>query len=201
MNEWTVVLLVVIGVIKLANSIQMPDYRVLNRMSKYEERSYGRTMWVATTDQNPLNIKGMFLRLFYYMQGANNEGRTIEMTAPLVRHNEEDGNVTLMLYLPESLHDKPPLPTDSHVNITFLPQTDYIVHLFGGFATDEIWEEELDNFKNLLADDGNITTADESFYASYSGFHDIVDRRNEIWLLREATPTEDDDETTLATQA
>lgn len=167
-------------------SLDTPLYRVIDKHNKmYEVRTYPSTMWVSTTDEDPENVKAMFLRLFYYMQGANSEGRTLEMTVPMLRHHHEDGNVTLMLYLSSDLYKKYPEPTDSAVNVTVLPTETYAVWQFGGFATNEIWEEQLQKFKETIAESGNITM-NEYFAASYSGFYDIIDRRNELWFIHKS---------------
>merc|ERR1719346_611453 len=69
--------------------IETPHYEVVNlynsRGQIFEERAYGEVMWVCTqrliTDIN--DEDGMFMKLFDYLNGANDRHEWIDMTVPV----------------------------------------------------------------------------------------------------------------------
>jgi len=144
----------------------------------------------------------MFMRLFRYIQGVNQEGEEVDMTKPVTTLHKvisEDslGNVAQLLmcfYLPSKYQPSnqltggaaitvsPPTPKEgTGVFLYTMPDMKVYVRRFGGFAmTAETWERQR---QRLLQDlSGKKVQASQFFSAVYNSPMDFENRRNEVWV-------------------
>lgn len=115
----------------------------------------------AATDLDASDIEGSimtaFIRLFKYMNGANDQGIQIGRTIPLIfklymdRNFEKTQACTIHIYIPAKLQDNPPLPTDEAVYIEEWIDTLVYHRTFGG---DDVsvgrYMKEFGNLANAL---------------------------------------------------
>merc|ERR1712223_1036772 len=207
-------------------------YSVLEEYEGYEERYYPAATFVCNKtsidtaadpfagldDMNPFEIMGskryknrhesqMFMELFRYIAGVNQEQEKIEMTRPVVVfHNVTKetplGNyedLCMCFYLPakyQADHDHsderssrhaaevPPQPLDnSAVYLYTAPAHHVFVRRFGGYAlTHNQWEKEMEALEADLVYDRHSYQQGQYYTAGYNSPWKLHNRRNEVWM-------------------
>lgn len=132
-------------------SVERVPHETVRRVDGVEVRRYPRTVLVETTAPDERTAFG---RLFRYIDGENDGGESIEMTAPVESdgsgpggasvdmtapvRTEGDGDATRMaFYLPaEYGPGDAPVPTDPDVRLVVEPPRTVAVYGFSWFATD-----------------------------------------------------------------
>ncbi|KAM9780084.1 heme-binding protein 2 [Neosynchiropus ocellatus] len=166
-------------------------YEVLCGNDKYEVRHYEAVKLVSTDEESYTidisSFKG-FRRLFKYITGSNEEGRDIDMTAPvIVRTNRKScwakSEDTISFVLPSAAQMNPPKPTDTSVYIHNM--TDVTVYAMKYRGWMNFWTEKYksDKFAKMLDDLGASYDKDIRFAAVYNSPMEMINRRNEVWFI------------------
>lgn len=166
-------------------------YTLVRRGSGYEERRYPSKNWLCTTqtggysDEDQMSV---FLRLFSYLGGDNNQSRKLDMAIPVSIEVEEtaDGEVvTACFFLEEKDQLNYPEPTNSEVMIIQRPEMTIYTREFGGYATSEsTWKNEAASLKEVLNEAGEMTRSNIMYWNAYDAPFKFWNRRNEVWLVK-----------------
>ena len=131
-------------------TVERVPYETERRVDGVEVRRYPRTVLVETTAPDE---RTAFRRLFRYIDGENDGGESIAMTAPVesgdrrpgesiettapVRTDESADGTRMAFYLPaEYGPGDAPVPTDPSVRLIVEPPRTVAVYGFSWFATD-----------------------------------------------------------------
>ncbi|MCO5591787.1 hypothetical protein L7F22_045779 [Adiantum nelumboides] len=178
-------------------SIECPAYEVLYEADDFSVRLYNGTVWMATSaleDSSFYNATRVgFLKLFAYIQGANEEGVTVNMTAPVLTGViPSDGpfcksSFIVRFYVPTADQESPPTPISSlDLQVERWDTMYFAVRQFSGFATDSNIVEEGATLAESVYEAGlevATTTTNEAYYvAQYNSPFQIFGRVNEIFL-------------------
>ncbi|XP_051898162.1 heme-binding protein 2-like isoform X2 [Pristis pectinata] len=205
---WTgLFLFLLFGLMEAANSNSRPahcregkecfNYDLICANSDYEVRHYKASKWVATNTTNFFmefaSYQG-FKKLFQYIQGKNEEGKRIDMTAPVLLKIPESErimeikNYIVHFLLPAAYQENPPAPTDPDVYFIDFPEMYVLVKSFGGWLL--TWNSKF--YSSRLKT--QLNKANQSFVSGYyygAGYNSpktLVDRHNEVWYIAEGTP-------------
>ncbi len=163
-----------------------------------EVRLYQSNLWTSTQVEGVSLDDAMetgFQRLFDYISGANEAGKTVDMTAPvLTRVSPGAGpncntTFTVSFFVPFDLQPPnapPPKPTNPDVFTETIPSQKVAVKSFGGQANEKemitettILEQEIQKSENLEKD----PQAGESWWAAgYDPPFRVTGRHNEVWV-------------------
>ena len=89
---------------------------------------------------------GMFMKLFYYIQGNNNRGVSIEMTKPVsMKWTPQDPNMDsyekeMCFYLDEAHQSNPPTPLDTEVYLVNRPPMNVYTRIVSGKNPDSCFQ-------------------------------------------------------------
>lgn len=173
-----------------------PKFRVLNYTSHYEYRQYEKSTWICTryeggTQLNKSLSKGEKL-LARYFHGRNGPEKSMELTCPMrlwVEFGKEaygpcsDGEVVASLHLPYDCVSRPPAPVDSYLFIQEMPEHFAYVASFEGFATENMWHEEMVKLRRVLDGEGMKYNKKAFFVARYENILHMGKKRNEVLLV------------------
>ncbi|XP_058092932.1 uncharacterized protein LOC131239305 [Magnolia sinica] len=180
-------------------SLECPAYEVVDQQKEFEVRSYKNAVWMSTSLINATSYKeaaGMgFNMLFAYIQGKNNQGLKINMTAPVrVDILPSTGplynsSFTVHFYVPQNYQNDPPLAENVHPE--GWPKQHYAaVRRFGGFLNDSSILIQASSLKKSLQGtpwESVVVTSDggPSIYtvAGYNSPFESENRVNEVMLL------------------
>lgn len=184
------------GVLKyIVKGLQNPEYFVLTRHEKYEERQYKPAKWVATTVRNVSHkaaVNEGFMRLFNYISGDNDTKTKIDMTAPVTTWLEPgagpncESTFTIAFFIPSEHQASPPKPANPLVFIEDRSQFTAYVLQFGGFGTDEIWVQKAVELGNSIGDHSKFNDA-QYYTAGYDPPFKPFNRTNEVWFVKNET--------------
>merc|ERR1739838_154917 len=119
---------------------EQAPYTTLKVFDGYEMRQYQSVNWVCTEATYKMEREPeMFMKLFRYISGGNQEQEEVEMTVPvLARMKLVEGsrmvNKQMCFYLNKKHQANPPTPTDPAVKIVQNKEFTAYVHTFGGYA-------------------------------------------------------------------
>jgi hypothetical protein len=164
---------------------------------------------LVTVETEADSANEAFRRLFGYINGANDGGRDIAMTAPVERDDvgtsipmtapvavddddtagpmtasataSDAGRTRMAFYLPSDYDvDATPVPTDAAVELVAVPERTLAVVRFSGRPTDDRVARERTRLLDALADAG-IETDGDPFFMGYDAPWTLpVLRRNEV---------------------
>lgn len=170
------------------------EYKVLEARDNYEVREYKAQKIASTTTKGyPWWIaENMnFMRLFRYIQGANEKQQKIKMTVPVLsalNTDEKTGTATktsfeMSFFMPKSLKENIPTPTNEKVEIqTFGPVKVYAVR-FGGWMTSwKVSRLQKKLRKDLMAD-GEKFDQSKFYTAGYNSPMEFWNRHNDIFYV------------------
>ncbi|XP_030592608.1 endochitinase A [Archocentrus centrarchus] len=173
------------------------EYELVCKTDEYEVRHYSPTLWVSTDAEAYFMGVGAamaFRRLFQYITGSNEEGVTMEMTAPvLVKIPEETmmwepAIYTLSFLLPSAYQYNPPAPINDKLYFTEMPDMDVYVRGYGG------WMLSVTSRLHAHLLSKELTRVRASYNHSYHygvGYDSplkLLNRHNEVWYMAEDEP-------------
>lgn len=173
--------------------IEEIPYTVNKKLEQYEERKYPVTKYVCTkltsTGRDTVN-REMFMKLFGYINGENEGGVQIKMTAPVVTKvepadNDENSKLyTMAFYMPKNFQENElPAPKNPDVFIDTWPEMTIFTRTFGGYAKDLQNKAEKAALEDLAKDEPDVIK--EHYYeVGYDPPFKPLYRRNEIWLVK-----------------
>ncbi|RXN01426.1 D-tyrosyl-tRNA(Tyr) deacylase 1 [Acipenser ruthenus] len=157
----------------------------------FEVRSYEASRWMTTeVEGRYMNaVSKGFMRLFRYIQGDNEAGQNIPMTAPVAVAVYPTADSTGMgkshsvsFFIPPAID--PPKPKDARIHTLNVPAGTVYVRSFGGFA---MGTTDVDQAK-VLADDlktEGLSFDETSFVAAgYDPPFRPINRHNEVWVRK-----------------
>jgi len=173
----------------------MAPYKVLRTAEGYEERLYPTQKWVKT--QMPHISKDevsslMFRKLFQFISGQNDKGVKIAMTTPVTTLIEPgagpncESTFTMAFYIPPSLQEDTPQPTDPTVSIEERPEFKVLARAFHGPADETSFLEQARLFGEMIQ--SNKVDAERVNFVSYfsvqSSSANNEEHIEEIWFLK-----------------
>ncbi|XP_033637255.1 heme-binding protein 1-like [Asterias rubens] len=175
-----------------------PKYTVIATKEGFEEREYDESLW-AVTEATGETIKAAtsvgFRKLFKYITGANKEGVTVAMTAPVMVFHEpgdEEGNWTSLkkdikvgFMIPEEVREKVPTPTDDTITMRNTHKSRAYVSKYGGFSNEEDALAEIAKLRSALEKENCKYKEKFCYYCGYDSPVTLFGRRNEIWFIKE----------------
>ncbi|XP_078496853.1 heme-binding protein 2-like [Lissotriton helveticus] len=163
-------------------------FRALCNTTEYEARLYPPSVWVGThvtASYTRARLTG-FWRLLSYIQGQNEDGVKLEMTAPVITKvplgHDVEKEYTIYFLLPQAFHQAPPVPTSSDVFLSSFPHMVLYVRSFGGWIMNSNRDS---NFQALAASlEQNAESFNPTYYytAGYNSAMKLFNRHNEIWF-------------------
>uniref|UniRef100_A0A8C5H8F6 Heme-binding protein 1 n=1 Tax=Gouania willdenowi TaxID=441366 RepID=A0A8C5H8F6_GOUWI len=161
---------------------------------EYEVRHYDSVKWVSTTERSifmEMAAMKAFKRLYKYIDGGNEKGKKIEMTAPVLikmvdKKFWQKSEYTMSFLLPAEDQENPPTPTDS--NVKFTPDTHVYVQSYGGWMTSWIDKRKADTLSAKLDSINAKYSKGFHFGAGYNSPMTMFKRHNEVWFVAEGEP-------------
>uniref|UniRef100_A0A7R9UCW7 Heme-binding protein 2 n=1 Tax=Pinguiococcus pyrenoidosus TaxID=172671 RepID=A0A7R9UCW7_9STRA len=157
-----------------------------------EVRHYEANLWTSTVIKGTSLMAATseaFEKLFDYLQGANEAGEVVDMTAPVLTYITpgEGPNCAetfkVSFYVPYKYQDSaPPNPTADDVFIEKIDAMSVAIAAFDGFATDEQVIEEAAELAAKLQAEGVQMVSESYYFAAYDPPFRLTNRHNEVWL-------------------
>ncbi|XP_074872357.1 heme-binding protein 2-like isoform X2 [Carettochelys insculpta] len=164
-------------------------FDLICKSSDYEARLYPPSVWVSTcvnSTYTAAKVTG-FWRLFRYIQGRNQLGVKIPMTAPVLTRVDEAAGETqeypVSFLLPAAWQGNPPLPTEPTVYLQQFPMLPVYVRSFGGWLTDAGRRTHIQALDASLGRDARPFDRSWHYSAGYNSPMKLFDRHNEVWRL------------------
>lgn len=180
-----------VGQSVLGTGLDKPAYTVVKKEDGYEERRYAAAKWVSTKvsgiELDAARTTG-FWRLFKYIDGENEKGTKVAMTAPVATRIVPgegpncENHFTVSFYIPPSHQEAPYAPTNPEVYIDQWPEQTIYAQGFGGFAKEAQFVEKAQELGEKIKDKG----IDQNVYfaAGYDSPFKLFNRLNEVWFLK-----------------
>ncbi|TWW70121.1 heme-binding protein 2 [Takifugu flavidus] len=173
-------------------------FDVICKTDKYEVRSYDSEKWVSTEASSfSMEFASItaFRRLFKYIAGANEEGKKVEMTAPVLMEMEDVDRpfwetvvYPMSFLLPAEHQENPPKPTDSNVKLRTFPKMNVYVLSYGGWMTSLNEKSKAKALSKALDDAGAKYIKGKHYAAGYNSPMTLFNRHNEVWYVVEGDP-------------
>ncbi|XP_044036994.1 heme-binding protein 2 [Siniperca chuatsi] len=163
---------------------------------QYEVRHYDSVRWVSTNETSYfMEIAAMraFRRLYEYITGANENGKKIQMTAPVVvkmsdKKFWEMGVYTTSFLLPAEHQMNPPKPTNDKVYIHDMPDMKMYVRSYGGWMTSLSDKNKANSLSSALDSVGAKYKKGFHYAVGYNSPMTMFNRHNEVWFVAEDEP-------------
>ncbi|XP_039511447.1 heme-binding protein 2 [Pimephales promelas] len=173
------------------------QFQLVCRTDEYEVRRYSSSRWISTDAEAYFLGVGAamaFRRLYHYISGANKEGVTFEMTAPVLVEVPEEVKMwepaiyTLSFLLPSAYQERPPTPTNEKLYFTEMPDMDVYVRSYGGWMlsiTSRLHTHLLSRALTRAHAHFNHT---HHYAVGYDSPLKLLNRHNEVWYVAEGEP-------------
>ncbi|XP_046548508.1 heme-binding protein 2-like isoform X2 [Haliotis rubra] len=161
-------------------------FEVIREGEGFQLRRYGPSKWVSArgvvTRGNWLAVKrSLFLKLYDYIHGANDQSIGIPMTAPVVTRVEPEtpvfqhGSLTMFFMVPFTMQENTPNPLGLDLTIVEWPAKEVYVR-----------EQTLTQLSQLRSAIGDPTLYDNSYFykAEFDPPSRRANRHNEVWLAK-----------------
>ncbi|XP_076122553.1 heme-binding protein 2-like [Alosa pseudoharengus] len=166
---------------------------------EYEVRHYETTKWVSADGESvfmEVAINRAFWKLFKYIQGENDAGMKIDMTAPVVIKTKDSTSIwkssayTVSFLLPSTFQhsQSPPLPTDSSVYFGVMPDMKVYVKSYGGWLIGLTSRMKSRSLRESLDAVNASYTKGYHYDVGYDSPMKMTNRHNEVWYLVEGEP-------------
>jgi len=110
--------------------IEQPKYEILKQEGPFELRHYQSFSMIEATDRDIQSYRGFGLA-FDFIQGDNERGQKIAMTAPVVNQLNENGIQTTSFVMPPKMaFEDMPLPTNQNLRRVLVPERICAVYKF-----------------------------------------------------------------------
>jgi hypothetical protein len=162
-------------------AVEKPDHSCLRKEGRFEVREYP-ALTVATTEMREGRRDSAFLRLFNFLDRANDRGRKIAMTAP-VFIDRAGGQSEMSFVMPaQARQEGVPAPTDVDVKVHVRPPRRVAVYRYSGGGSAENELRALAALRAWMAKEG-LTPTGEPAVAYYDApYIPPFLRRNEVML-------------------
>jgi len=132
-----------------------------------------------------------FKRLFRYINGTNEAGVKIEMTAPVIVKMTDglwpfqSSTYTMSFLLPSIHQGTPPTPTEDKVYFTDMPDMKVYVRSYGGWWMSWVSNVQARFMRRDLDKAGASYTKGFHYGVGYDSPMKFWDRHNEVWYMVE----------------
>lgn len=110
--------------------IEQPKYTIIKKQAQFELRQYQSFTIVEATDLDLKSYQG-FRLAFDFIQGENDRGQKISMTAPVVNQLNDKGIQTTAFVMPPKMnHNDVPLPLNQNLKKVLIPERICAVYRF-----------------------------------------------------------------------
>jgi len=171
---------------EFCNDIDCPKFTVVTTTNDYEERNYEASHWVSATSTgyglNEAYLK-MFMKLFRYISGNNENEEKIAMTAPVLITQGPacENNFTMSFYISPKVGDAP-APTDATVFLSSMPEMTVYVRSFTGFASNADYAKNAADLAAALPKTAKYNK-DMYYTGGYNSPFTLFNRHNEVWFI------------------
>ncbi|XP_069491321.1 heme-binding protein 2-like [Ambystoma mexicanum] len=169
-------------------------FTLLCNGTDYQARVYPPSTWVGTrvtATYTRAKLTG-FWRLLSYIQGQNEEGVKIEVTAPVITRvplgSDVEKEYAVYFLLPVVHQEAPPIPTSPDVFFSRFPEMVVYVRSFGGWIINSNRDFHSKALDTSLRENGEDFTPDYYYTAGYNGPMKLFNRHNEIWFRGSGVP-------------
>ncbi|XP_078434817.1 uncharacterized protein LOC144705853 [Wolffia australiana] len=179
--------------------IECPTYKVVYSTPNFEIRRYPNDLWISSPPVSSKTYRfaadEAFNLLFAYINGRNDQGARVNMTAPAIvditpsEVATKNSTFVVRFFVPKALK-KEALPTAPFVTVGNWPRTKFVaVKRYGGFANDnnippqvQALTESLRGTRWAAALRDGKAVPSTYYVASYNGPFEF-DRVNEVFFL------------------
>jgi len=171
--------LIVVGVVLVScassrKKYETARYDVLRTDGVFEVRKYS-SLKVASTSNDAQN--GSFMRLFRYIDGANEKQEKLSMTTPVFMEAGE-----MRFVVPEKSKDAVPKPASDKVAVKELPARTVATYRFSGRRSDRLEKESVEKLRDWMKVN-KMEPKGEAFFAYYDPPWTLGPlRRNEVLI-------------------
>ena len=161
-------------------AIEERQYDLINKTHSYEIRMYKERLALQTIKNS--GPDRAFMRLFDYISGSNQNSSKIDMTAPVIEYEIDNGKV-MNFFLPE-IYSKSntPKPNSENVNLVTIKGGPYAVIKYSGRSSYDNFLKYSKILQEFLIKD-NVKTIGEPIKATYNGpMTPFFLRRNEVMI-------------------
>ncbi|XP_043203156.1 heme-binding protein 1-like [Amphibalanus amphitrite] len=173
-----------------------------NKTVLYEQRTYPGQKWVCTSkviDTSEGGSDGIFMRLFRYISGENEQNQTVPMTSPVsmlrvplspeitvTEEGEPQSRLTMCFYINKEFQENPPAPSSPDVFLEERPTMTVIANRVGGYMSEDDWQDLAKKLKDDATANGETGVDYSKFYrAGYDSPMKLWNRRNEVWYVKQ----------------
>ena len=155
-------------------SYETAPYKVTRSDGAFEIREYP-SLKVAATGRKGDNDS--FMRLFRYIEGANETKEKIAMTTPVFMEGGE-----MRFVVPEKNKATAPKPSSDKVEMKELPARNVAVYRFSGWRSDSLEKESLEKLRGWM-ETNKLDGKGDPFFAYYNPPWTLGPlRRNEVLI-------------------
>jgi hypothetical protein len=166
---------------------ETPAYESLQKEGDFEVRRYPALGLVSTSMPDP-EMNGSFMKLFRYIDGANEAGAKVAMTSPVLVERTA-GQSTMSFILPQAVNQNgAPKPKAEEVTLQPLPGMVVVSLRFKGRSNDAL-EKQAEAKLRDWAKQNALAVTGEALFAYYDPpWTPALLRRNEVLLRLKSPP-------------
>ncbi|XP_035036799.1 heme-binding protein 2-like [Hippoglossus stenolepis] len=170
---------------------QCLHFDLICQTEDFEVRHIESVNWVSTHEMDysidTAALKG-FKRLYKYINGANQNGTTMDIVTPVVvrvpqKTSWEMGVYIVHLLLPAEYQDNPPTPTDDNVYILRSPDMNLYIRSYDGWLTAKSDNDTAQSLASDLDSVGANYKKNFHFANTYSSPLSLTSRRSEVMFV------------------
>jgi len=177
---------------------ECPEFTVKKKYEHFEERCYPKTTWLKAGGEGKqgesMSMRGMFRKLFNYIQGANEKQEKVKMTAPVITeaivnaNNSDLVDYQMHFFVPPTQAANLPQPNDADVEIVEQEARCVYVLSFGGWVMKMggKTDRKIADLKSVLKEEGLEGSVKENItmFAGYDSPFRMRNRHNEVMLVK-----------------
>ena len=168
------ILVVTLAACASTGSYETAPCKVVRSDGAFEVREYP-ALKVAVTSRK--GDDDSFMRLFRYIEGANEKKEKVSMTTPVFMEGGE-----MRFVVPEKNKANTPKPSSDKVEVRELPARTVATYRFSGWRSDALEKESLEKLRAWMAAN-KLEAAGEPLYAYYNPPWTLGPlRRNEVLI-------------------
>jgi hypothetical protein len=182
MTMTSIAILTSLGLLACSTSragYETATYTTTKKDADFEVRQYPE-LTVATTVETT-GTDGAFMRLFRYIQGANEASQKIAMTTPVFMEEREKGR-EMAFVLPKEVSQNAPAAKAADVKVNKRPAATYAVLRFSGGRSAKSEAASLERLRGLMKDKGMKESGTAVFAYYDPPWTPGPLRRNEVML-------------------
>lgn len=162
--------------------IKKPTYELIKRQGHFELRQYQSFSMIEAFDQDLRSYQG-FRLAFNYIQGENETGEKISMTAPVINQINDQGIQTTSFVMPPQMdHAQVPLPSSKNLQKIFVPKQLRAVYRFRFNPQMELVREFEKELRDWIKKEGYTIVGSLQLARYNPPFIPGLLKKNELWF-------------------